>query len=121
MKCRCSTSYTVVAGANLSRRCVDVSSSTWTAIHAASTAASAMTYNDTSGYRPTNCGSGSTFTSTGSTSGPNEGVHIDVRTHLSQPAGRGRPGSGVRRSGRGDRPRAVVLTGPVELLLVDHR
>ena len=44
-----------------------------------------------------------------------------VRTGLSQPAGRRRDAPGGCRTGRADRPGAVVLAGSVERLPADHR
>ncbi len=48
-------------------------------------------------------------------------THSDVRTGLSQPAGRRRHAPGGCRKGRADRPGTVVLAGSVECLPADHR
>ena len=100
------------------------SSITWTAIRAASTAVSATTCNGTSASRPTNCAGGSTSTSTGSTSAPNEGASMGSQEF--EPVYRSRPGADALRPAAAEQaeqiaPGTVVLAGPVECLPADHR
>src|ERR1700739_3617259 len=66
------------------------------AIHAANTAASATTCNDTSAFRPTNSAGGSISTSTGSTSARNEET-VSMGTEGFEPVYCSRPGADALR------------------------
>ena len=101
-------------------RCDNAFSGTWTAIRAANTAASAMNWSGTSASPPTNSAAASASTSTSSTSAPNKGATSDVRTCLSEQAGRRRDAPGFGRAGRRDRTGIMVLARLVQLVPAHH-
>src|ERR1700739_4774707 len=77
------------------------------AIHAANTAASATTCNDTSAFRPTNSAGGSISTSTGSTSARNEET-VSMGTEGFEPVYCSRPGADAMRAASADKAEQIA-------------